>query len=145
MFNLFWRKKYERNLEAYKEYLRNDYKYIDYYKNRIKQIMNSPPYYNWDYNLKFNQIKDLEIIFLKDNYKAKVLISSDSFEHYNYFTEEYMQLADNVRKSYKRSLYEAFMWIEPEYVKEIEISFKLYIGRIDYFLQNIEKEIKWQI
>lgn len=141
MFNLFWRKKYKKNLEAYKDYLINDYKYVDYYKNRIKQIISSTPYYNWDNNLKFNQIKDLEIIFLKDNHKAKVLISSESFEHYNYFTEEYMQLADNVRKSYKRSLREALLLIENEYVQEMEIAFKCYLGRIDYFLQNIEKEI----
>ena len=141
MFNLFWRKKYKKNLEAYKEYLKNDYKYVDYYKNRIKQIISSTTYYNWDNNLKFNQIKDLEIIFLKDNHKAKVLISSESFEHYNYFTEEYMQLADNVRRSYKRSLREALLMIENEYVQEMEIAFKCYLGRIDYFLQNIEKEI----
>lgn len=142
MFNLFWRKKYKKNLEAYKEYLKNDYKYIEYYKNRIKQIINSTPYYNWDYNLKFNKIKDLEIIFLKDNHKAKVLISSESFEHYNIFTEEYMQLSDAIRKSYKRSLRESLLMIENEYVQEMEIAFKWYLGRIDYFLQNIEKEIK---
>lgn len=142
MFNLFWRKKYEKNLEAYKEYLINDYKYIDYCKNRIKEIINSTPYYNWDYNLKFNQIKDLEIIFLKDNYKAKVLISSESFNHYNYFTEEYKTLSENVRNSYKRSLTEALKGLENEYVKEMETSFQRYMNRIDSFLKNIDQEIK---
>ena len=142
MFNLFWRKKYEKNLEAYKEYIINDYKYIDYYKNRIKEIIISTPYYNWDYNLKFNQIKDLEIIFLKDNYKAKVLISSESFEHYEWYTEEYKQLVKNVRNSYKRSLTEALMGLENEYVKEMEISFQRYMNRIDSFLKNIDQEIK---
>ena len=97
---------------------------------------------SWDNNLKFNQIKDLEIIFLKDNYKAKVLISSESFNHYNYFTEEYKTLSENVRNSYKRSLTEALKGLENEYVKEMETSFQRYMNRIYSFLKNIDQEIK---
>ena len=141
MFNL-WRNKYERNLEAYKEYLMNDYNYINYYKNRIKEIIKMTPYTDMNYKLKFNQIKDLEIIFLKDNYKAKVLISSESFEHYEWYTEEYKILSENVRNSYKRSLTEALKGLENEYVKEMEKFFQRYMNRIDSFLKNIDQEIK---
>ena len=132
MFNL-WRNKYERNLEAYKEYLMNDYNYINYYKNRIKEIIEMTPYTDMNYKLKFDELKTLEIYFYKDNYRAKVLISYESFGHYNYFTEEYKQLVKNVRNSYKRSLTEALMGLENEYVKEMEISFQRYMNRIDSF------------
>jgi PHD/YefM family antitoxin component YafN of YafNO toxin-antitoxin module len=142
MFNLFWRKKYERNLEAYKDYLINDYKYIDYYKNRIKEIIEMTPYTDMNYKLKFDELKTLEIYFYKDNYRARVLISADSFEHYEWYTEEYKTLSENVRNSYKRSLTEALMGLENEYVKEMEISFQRYMNRIDSFLKNIDQEIK---
>jgi hypothetical protein len=142
MFNLFWRKKYEKNLEAYIEYLINDYDYIEFYKNRIKEIINSTPYVVMNYTLKFDEFKSLEIYFYKDVYSAKVLISSESFGHYEWYTEEYKILSENVRNSYKRSLKEALLMRENEYVKEMEKAFKLYMGRIDYFLQNIQKEIK---
>ena len=132
MFNL-WRNKYERNLEAYKEYLMNDYNYINYYKNRIKEIIEMTPYTDMNYKLKFDELKTLEIYFYKDNYHARVLISADSFEHYEWYTEEYKTLSENVRNSYKRSLTEALMGLENEYVKEMEISFQRYMNRIDSF------------
>ena len=141
MFNL-WRKKYQKNLEAYKDYLINDYKYIDYYKNRIKEIIEMTPYTDMNYKLKFDELKTLEIYFYKDNYRAKVLISADSFEHYEWYTEEYKTLSENVRNSYKRSLTEALMGLENEYVKEMGISFQRYMNRIDSFLKNIDQEIK---
>ncbi len=141
MFNL-WRNKYERNLEAYKEYLMNDYNYINYYKNRIKEIIEMTPYTDMNYKLKFDELKTLEIYFYKDNYRAKVLIPADSFEHYEWYTEEYKTLSENVRNSYKRSLTEALMGLENEYVKEMEISFQRYMNRIDSFLKNIDQEIK---
>ena len=141
MFNL-WRNKYERNLEAYKEYLMNDYNYINYYKNRIKEIIEMTPYTDMNYKLKFDELKTLEIYFYKDNYRARVLISADSFEHYEWYTEEYKTLSENVRNSYKRSLTEALKGLENEYVKEMEISFQRYMNRIDSFLKNIDQEIK---
>ena len=58
------------------------------------------------------------------------------------FTEEYKQLVKNVRNSYKRSLTEALMGLENEYVKEMKISFQRYMNRIDSFLKNIDQEIK---
>ena len=141
MFNL-WRNKYERNLEAYKNYIENNYKYIDYYKNRIKEIIERTPYTDMNYKLKFDELKTLEIYFYKDNYCARVLISADSFEHYEWYTEEYKTLSENVRNSYKRSLTEALMGLENEYVKEMETSFHSYMNRIDSFLKNIDQEIK---
>ena len=141
MFNL-WRNKYERNLEAYKNYIENNYKYIDYYKNRIKEIIEMTPYTDMNYKLKFDELKTLEIYFYKDNYSAKVLISSESFEHYEWYNEEYKTLSENVRNSYKRSLTEALMGLENEYVKEMKISFQRYMNRIDSFLKNIDQEIK---
>ena len=141
MFNL-WRNKYERNLEAYKNYIENNYKYIDYYKNRIKEIIERTPYTDMNYKLKFDELKTLEIYFYKNNYRARVLISADSFVHYEWYTEEYKTLSEHVRKSYKRSLTEALMGLENEYVKEMEISFQCYMNRIDSFLKNIDQEIK---
>ena len=141
MFNL-WRNKYERNLEAYKNYIENNYKYIDYYKNRIKEIIEMTPYTDMNYKLKFDELKTLEIYFYKDNYSAKFLISSESFEHYEWYNEEYKTLSENVRNSYKRSLTEALMGLENEYVKEMETSFNSYMNRIDSFLKNIDQEIK---
>lgn len=142
MFNLFWRKKYEKNLEAYEEYLRNDYNYIDYYKNRIKEIIEMTPYTDMNYKLKFDEIKTLEIYFYKDNYRAKVLVSAEQFGHYEWFTEEYRTLSENVRNSYKRSLMEALNGWENEYVQEMRIAFNSYTNRIDDFLKNIDKEIQ---
>ena len=141
MFNL-WRNKYERNLEAYKNYIENNYKCIDYYKNRIKEIIERTPYTDMNYKLKFDELKTLEIYFYKDMYSAKVLISADSFEHYEWYTEEYKILSENVRNSYKRSLTEALMGLENEYVKEMGTSFNSYMNRIDSFLKNIDQEIK---
>lgn len=141
MFNL-WRNKYERNLEAYKNYIENNYKYIDYYKNRIKEIIEMTPYTDMNYKLKFDELKTLEIYFYKDMYSAKVLISSESFKQYEWYTEEYKTLSENVRNSYKRSLTEALMGLENEYVKEMEIYFQRYMNRIDSFLKNIDQEIK---
>ena len=140
MFNT-WRKKYEKNLEAYKDYLINDYKYIDYYKDRIKEIIEMSPYADMDFTLKFNEIKTLEIYFYKDNYSARVLISAESFGHYEWYTEEYRTLSTNVRNSYKRSLTEALMSLENEYVKEMGIYFNYYMSRIESFLKNIDEEI----
>lgn len=142
MFNLFWRKKYQKNLELYKEYLRNDYNYIDYYKNRIKEIIKATPYYDWKYKIKFNNIKDFEIYFFKDKFRNKVLVSGDVFEHYNIFTDEYMLLSDNIRKSYRRSLKETFLMRENEYVKEMQDEYNDYICRIDNFLMNINDKIR---
>lgn len=142
MFNLFWRKKYQKNLELYKEYLRNDYNYIDYYKNRIKEIIEMTLYTDMNYKLKFDNIKTLEIYFYKDNHRAKVLVSAEEFEHYEWFTEEYRTLSENVRNSYKRSLMEALMGLENEYVEEIRIAFNRYTSRINDFLMNINDEIR---
>lgn len=142
MFSLFWRKNYERNLEAYEEYLRNDYNYIDYYKNRIKEIIEMTPYTDMNYKLKFDDIKTLEIYFYKDSYRAKVLVSAEEFEHYNTITDEYLKLSDSVKNSYKRSLMEALTRSENEYVEEMRISYNLYMSRINDFLKNIDEEIK---
>lgn len=148
MFNLFWRKKYQKNLELYKEYLRNDYNYVDYYKNRIKEIIRSTPYSEFKYKVLFNCVKDLEIYFFKDKDKystkimTKVIVSADIFEHYNIFTDEYMMLSDNIRKSYRRSLKETFLMRENEYVKEMQDAYELYRYRIDNFLTNINERIR---
>ena len=53
-----------------------------------------------------------------------------------------MTLSDNVRKSYRRSLREAFLMRENEYVKEMENAYVLYRNRIDRFLTNINVEIR---
>lgn len=143
MFNLFWRKKYQKNLELYKEYLINDYNYVDYYKNRIKEIIKSTPYSEFKYKVFFNSVKDLEIYFSKDKFnRMKVLVSCETFVHYNIFTDEYMRLTDNVRKSYKRSLTEAFLMRENEYVKEMQDEYNNYMYRIHYFLKNINEVMK---
>ena len=141
MFDLFWRKEYEKNLKLFKEYLANDYVYVDYYKNRIEEIIKKTPYSGFKYKLKFNDVKDLEIIFSNNKNKYKVSVSCEVFEHYNIFTDEYMTLSDNVRNSYKRSLIEALMMLENEYVKEMENAYMLYRNRIDNFLININEVI----
>lgn len=141
MFDLFWRKEYEKNLKLFKEYLANDYNYVDYYKNRIEEIIKSTPYCEFKYKVKFNDFKDLEIYFFNNKNKYKVLVSCEAFEHYDIFTDEYIMLSNNVRNSYKRSLSEALMMLENEYVKEMEVAYKSYRNRIDNFLTNINEVI----
>ena len=91
--------------------------------------------------MKFNDFKDLEIYFFNNKNKYKVLVSGEAFAHYNIFTDEYITLSNNVKNSYKRSLSEALMMLENEYVKEMENAYMLYRTRIDNFLTNINEVI----
>lgn len=100
------------------------------------------PYTDMNYKLKFDEIKTLEIYFYKDNYRAKVLVSAEQFGHYEWYTEEYKTLSDNVKNSYKRSFSEALMGLENEYVKEILYVYNSYVCRINDFLKNIDEEIR---
>ena len=138
MFNLFWRKKYEKNLKLYEEYLQNDNSFKEYYVNRIDEIMKNIPYKNYSLEMMFNDVGDLELVFAFKELKTKdiVRISADMFNHFEIFSEELLKLSENVKKSYKRSLLEALNGWENEYMSEMENSYNQYRFRIDWFIRK---------
>ena len=125
MFNL-WRKKYEKNLDIYRMYLENNTDYIGFYQNRITEIVQSTPYTSMEYNVKFNFQGDLKIEFYKGKYRAIVRVSADSFGHYPSITNEMSKLYKNIIDSYKRSLLQAILMRENEYVQEVEDIYKVF-------------------
>ena len=141
MFNL-WRKKYEKNLDMYREFLENNTDYIRFYQNRITEIVNSTPYKAMDYNVEFNLYKDLKIEFYMDKYRAIVRVSADKFGHYPSITNKMSELCKNVIDSYKRTLFQAICMGKNEYEQELEDLYKVYSMKLGAFLGNINEEMQ---